>query len=159
VFFSAHHRPPCNSTMESATYANPWRLGVRDALKIWSDCCWVSSRTQLQESQDTAPHTRRSGQWRIGKAKLLDRGNRSVAPEVPNTGQWRRKWPHDRAIVGSPGPWFASLGLRLSWVPQPALPRTNIIPQKRQLDEEHEFSLDVSHSIRHTPCRYSGLTV
>ena len=39
------------------------------------------------------------------------------------------------------------------------LPTKNIIPQKRQLDEGPEFWLDVSHSIRHSPCRYSCLTV
>ena len=39
VFFSAHKRPPGNSTMERLPMPIPRRLVVKNALKIWSDCC------------------------------------------------------------------------------------------------------------------------
>jgi hypothetical protein len=73
--------------------------------------------------------TKRLRQWQTGKAALAGRGNRSVAPEALSPGQRRRKWLQGHsakresgqtAIGGSVGPWFASLGLRSSWIPQPA---------------------------------------
>lgn len=100
-----------------------WRLVVKNAL-LWSDCCSGKLESATARIAGHGHAYRRSGQWRIGKATLQDHADRSVAPEAPSTGQWRRKWPQDRsavwasapiAIVDPPGPWFASLGWRLSW--------------------------------------------
>src|SRR2546430_3292911 len=53
-FFSAHKRPPCDSTMERLMRSPmpvPWGLVVKNALKIWSACCGGRSEEHTSELQ------------------------------------------------------------------------------------------------------------